>query len=129
LHSTSELRQSDHNLCHSLNGIKSIQALPYILQLVTLALRPDYRAQYQHSFFFSKILDTLYSIGTQSWEALDEVTKEINTFITENTGKLVDLEVLKVNLLRMQDQYVANLDQALTLTEALAGFKEIDNKI
>jgi len=96
---------------------------------VTLALRPDYRAQYQHSFFFSKILDTLYSIGTQSWEALDEVTKEINTFITENTGKLVDLEVLKVNLLRMQDQYVANLDQALTLTEALAGFKEIDNKI
>jgi hypothetical protein len=57
------------------------------------------------------------------------VTKEINTFITENTGKLVDLEVLKVNLLRMQDQYVANLDQVLTLTEALAGFKEIDNKI
>ncbi len=61
---------------------------------------------YLSAIDFSRILDALYSIGTQSREALDEVTKEINTFITENTGKLVDLEVLKVNLLRMQDQFL-----------------------
>ncbi|WP_431215523.1 caspase family protein [Puia sp. P3] len=123
--SSSKAGHHNFELIHSIARIKSLDALPYLLQLIAVALRPAIRSQDEIGYFFSQLLDGLFNIGIQSKEALDQVTTKVTAFIVENENTLVDLEVLKVNLRRLHEQFHAAHVQPMTLLEAVARYEEI----
>jgi hypothetical protein len=117
--------RQNFELIHSIAGIKSIGALPHLLQLIAVALRPDVRTQDEIGYFFSQLLDGLFNIGIQSKQALDEVTTRVTAFIADNKSALIDLEVLKVNLRRLHERFHAAHAQPMTLHEAVDQFNKI----
>ena len=117
--------RSDFGLIHPIGEIKTLEALPYILRLIAVALRPDVKSQDKMGFFFSRLLEGLHNIGMQSSTALAELDRQVTKFIVENEGKLVELEVLKVNLRRLHEQFNSAHAQPLTLREAIAEYQLI----
>lgn len=116
---------SDFGLIHPLGEIKTLEALPYILRLIAVALRPDVKSHDEMGFFFSRLLEGLFNIGMQSSTSLAEVDKQVTAFIAENEGHLVELEVLKVNLRRLHERFNSAHAQPLTLQEAIAEYQKI----
>jgi hypothetical protein len=115
----------DHGVLQSLTSIKTLDALPHLLRLTAFALRPDVRSQDDIGYFFSPILEGLFNPGMQSAAALAEVDKQVTAFIAQNEGKLVDLEVLKVNLRRLHERFNATNAQPLTLRDAIEQYERI----
>ncbi len=115
----------DSGPVHSLAEVKTLDALPHLLRLIAIALRPDVKSQDEIGFFFSRLLEGLYNIGIQSSSALGAVNRQVTAFIAENDGKLVDLEVLKVNLRRLHERFNATHAQPMTLDEAIEQYEKI----
>lgn len=115
----------DMGLPRSISSVKTPAAVRPLLHLIAIALHPDTRKRDELGFFFSQLLDGLFNIGIQSAEALQEVDNQINEFIITNEGKLMDLEVLKVNLRRLHERYNGVHTQPPSLQEAIARYEQI----
>ncbi len=128
LSNVSRLDRAHMEFGFALTEFKSLNALPYVFQLISIALAPELRPRDRHGFFFSKVLEALYNIGMQSRAALDELSRMVTVFISENEGKLVDLEVLKVNLRRMEEQFSAKEDHSASLETAIRTYREMKRR-
>jgi hypothetical protein len=93
--------------------------------LIAVALTPDVKAWDEIGYFFSPLLDGLFNTDIQSSIALAEVDKQVKVFIAESTGKLFDLEVLKVNLRRLHERFNAAHAQPMTLHKAIEQYEKI----
>jgi hypothetical protein len=107
--------------------ITNIEALPALWDLLYIASEDNY-ADMKGSFFRSKIVEAIFSIGRQSETNFNVVKTDVELFITQHSSSSSDFSYLRANVMRMEDHILKDMINTVTFKEAHNNFVRLFEK-
>ncbi len=111
-------------LLGSLNKLSDINVMDKIIELLNLALTPEFRNR-RFDGLDRPVLDTIFSLGTQSEENFKKVEASLLKFIEDHQDTLNDIDFLHVNIIRMKEQINLEISKNYTLHDALFEYAKL----
>ena len=106
--------------------LTDVSALQPLVALLNISRQPAFQSHL--NFFESEIHKAIFNIGVQSRDHFLAVKDVLEQLIEQYKGQQPNLNFMKVNIIRMEEQLLQQQARAETLEQALIGYKEIATK-
>ncbi|CAG0956617.1 hypothetical protein FLAV_00475 [Flavobacteriales bacterium] len=106
--------ETSRALC--LNSIKSVDAIPYLLDLLELSYLKEIKVDH-FDRFNSQVLGAFYNIGLESEENLEKVKSSLKKFIEEKSALNQNVKYILHTIERLEEQFYMNRAQSYTIKQ------------
>jgi hypothetical protein len=108
-----------------LNSLKTIEAIPYLIELLELSYIREIKVD-RFDRFNSLVLGALYNIALVSEENFKQVKSRLQEFMTYKFSLHVNVKYILHTLERMEEQFYMNNAQSFTIKQVKEKLKLID---
>ncbi|MCB0648443.1 MAG: hypothetical protein KDC49_17350 [Saprospiraceae bacterium] len=108
-----------------LNSLKTIEAIPYLIELLELSYIREIKVD-QFDRFNSQVLRAFYNIALVSEESFKQVTSSLQEFMNEKSSLHESVKYILHTLERMEEQFYMNNAQSFTINQVKEKLKLLE---
>jgi len=105
-----------------LNSLKTIEAIPYLIELLELSYIREIKVD-RFDRFNSQVLGAFYNIALVSEENFRQVKSSLQEFMTEKSSVHESVKYILHTIERMEEQFYINSAQSFTIQQVKEKFK------